>query len=137
MAKLLSVKSSIFSLSLLFLINGCEIPHANREGEVVLCNVYNQEKREVILCPSFGQVEISLGNIDMSGDLTLKFLNTEQEDVVEYKNSILNIGPHQIADNNTSYIVITPLMAGSTKVLVNGGDINLSMTIIETTTVNY
>lgn len=125
------MKHSIFNLSLLFLVSGCEIPHTNIDGDNALCNVYNEERREIILCPSLGTVDLSIGNIDMSGELTLRFLATNEEGAFEFQNSILNISSLQIADNNTSYISITPILTGSTKVILNGGEINLSMTIIE------
>ena len=116
-----------YIFSLILFITSCEIPHTNKNGEYIICNVYDESRRAIILCP-MKQVEINIGTINKEGNFTIQFLTINNQ-VKEFGNKILNIGEIINLDNNMSYVQINPKLVGTTKILINNGEINLSLII--------
>ena len=116
-----------YIFSLILFITSCEIPHTNENGEYIICNVYDESRRAIILCP-MKQVEINIGTINKEGNFTIQFLTINNQ-VKEFGNKILNIGEIINLDNNMSYVQINPKLVGTTKILINNGEINLSLII--------
>ena len=120
------MKHFIFSLTLLFA--GCEIPHTNYMGDIALCNIYNEEKNEIILCPQLHNVNISISNVKKDEVFLIRFLSNDFREAFEFQNNLLgNISDIYITENNTSLISFTPQITGTTILII--GDINLTLTI--------
>jgi hypothetical protein len=131
MERELFAKSFIFSLIFISLFSGCEIPHSNGDDEVALCNIYDKEKSKIILCPQLGNIKVDLGEIELYQTVTIWFLNSGDYGAFEFQNSILYISDLVITDNNTSFIYFYPLLIGGTTLLVNGGDINFTISVTQ------
>ena len=132
MVKVQFVKHFIFSFLIIF--TGCEIPHKNSDGEMIVCNVYNDKKSEIILCPQLQNIQLSTIDIKKDKDLKIWFFSSENRDAVEFKQSkyqvsILEVSSLNITDGNLSYISVTPKIIGTTILMI--GDINLTLTVIE------
>lgn len=128
MENLLFVKPFIFSLILLF--SGCEIPHTNSDGDVALCNIYDEVKSEIILCPQIGDINLKIGKIPLNISIKLWFLSGEYQEAVELQNSILEIENMFFTENGTSFIKFTPIIVGTT-ILTISQNIHLEFEIID------
>jgi hypothetical protein len=128
------VKLSIFSFSLAILFYGCEIPHgeSKNNSDTLLCNIYDEEKREIIFCEdNISLTNLDLGMVERNQTITVWFLSDRERWAVEYANTILDINPIEITENGTSFILFTPLISGETILLLENGELNISMTVVE------
>lgn len=121
------VQLARFSIFSLLLFSGCEMVHTNGEGDYRECNIYDEVAKELIVCPSF-QTEIDIGEVDLDNNITIWFAG-DVSSVEEFGNTILEIGEIE-GDSNISHVVVTPVIAGSTKILIDEGEINISLTAV-------
>ena len=101
---------------------------------MALCNIYNENRNEIILCPQLGNINLSIGNIPKDRVFLIRFLSNEYREAFEFQqssfqNPILDINPITLTDNNTSFIHLTPKVIGTTILII--GDINLTLTVVE------
>jgi len=132
MVRVLFVKHFIFSLSIIIL-SGCEIAHVDGNSGSMTCNIFDENRDEIILCPQLENVKLPIGNIRKNRVLTIWFLSTENRIATEFKQSssqrsILTVSPLVVTENNLSYISVTPKIVGTTILMI--GDINLTLTVV-------
>jgi hypothetical protein len=124
------VKFFIFNIFFISLFTGCEIPHTNEDGDVAICNSYNKERGKIILCPQLSKFQLDLGEIYLDKTVVVWFLNIGDYGAFEFQNNILYVSELVHTENNTSYLYFYPIFTGSTKLVINGGDINFTFRVV-------
>ena len=94
--------------------------------------MYSSEYRELIICPELGEENITVEDIELS-DINITLIAVSQ--TVEilgatiFENPIIDIGEVQYIDN-LYYIQLQPQATGITTLMINSGEMNISLRIV-------